>query len=263
VLQILLAKPLDDYQTTRAIKPASLSKQFEDSLKVLTEEPHVAEGEDDRPKTNKEKTAYRTHLMHKVHTDMDRTFAENEEAINWDIQHWNTKAAWRRIAKCIEHAFIDALEVDEQTARKLKGHGKPKYATAAPDPIDDVAVKQQTSEGAKARRATQQSRRCQQIADRIKRNHRQPTAKDMLIEPARKAKILAENASINELTCAKLITNIRSDAAHEEHLAGKLHPFMPYDMTTYSTFRWHQKRYEDDARKFSNHEMATKGTGKG
>ena len=125
---------------------------------------------------------------------MDRIFAQNEETIDWDTAKWNTKAAWRRIAKCIELGFIDALEVDDTTANKLKGHGQPKYDTAVPDPIDDEAVEKLTPEGHKARRATQQARRCQQIADRIKRNHRKPTAKDLLVEPSRKLKILAENA---------------------------------------------------------------------
>ncbi len=117
---------------------------------------------------------------------MDNIIALNEASIDWDIANWNTRAAWRRTAKCIELGFIDASELDETTAKKLKGHGKPKYDTSAPEPLDDKAMEKLTPEGHKSRRATQQARRCQQIADRIKRNHGQPTAKDKLVGPVKK-----------------------------------------------------------------------------
>ena len=127
--------------------------------------------------------------MLKVHTNMDRVIAHNEKTMDRDTSNGNTKAAWRNIAKCIELGFIDALELDETAAKKLKGHGKPKYDTAVPDPPDVPEVDYLTPEGPKARRATLQARRCQQIADRIKRNHGTPTAKDKLLDPAKKTSL--------------------------------------------------------------------------
>ena len=90
------------------------------------------------------------------------------------ISRWDTKRAWRGIAKCIELGFIDALDLDETTAKKLKGHGKPTFAEITPDPLDDEAVEKLTKEGHMAKRATKQARRCQQINDRIRRNLGQP-----------------------------------------------------------------------------------------
>ena len=205
MLQVLLRKPADDYATTRAIKPGSLSGHFEGKLKANMEEQHLTEGEEPIQQTNKEKAACRPQLLQKLHDNMDRVIAQNEDAIDHDTAHWHTKAAWRNIAKCIELGFIDALELDDIAAKKLKGHGKPKYDTAVPDPIDDEEVEKLTIEGRKARRATLQARRCQQIADRIKRNHGKPTAKDMLLDPSKRERIAAENDRINHLTCAKLI----------------------------------------------------------
>ena len=90
---------------------------------------------------------------------MDRAINQNEDAMDYDTAKWHTKAAWRNIARCIELGFIDALDLDDATAKTLKGHGKPKYDTAVPDPPDGAPVKHLTPEGPKARRATQQARR--------------------------------------------------------------------------------------------------------
>ena len=86
------------------------------------------------------------------------------------------------------------------------------------------------------------------MADRIKRNLRQPTAKDKLVDEQRREEIRKENDCINQLTCAKIILHIREEAEHEKHLADKLHPYMPYDWSTYATFKLHQSRYEVDAK---------------
>ena len=44
LLQILLSKPSDDYQTARSIKFASLNTHFDEKLKELREAPHQEEG---------------------------------------------------------------------------------------------------------------------------------------------------------------------------------------------------------------------------
>ena len=57
-------------------------------------------------------------LLGKLHHHMNRCMAHDERTIDYDIKAWNTKAAWRRIAKCIGLGLIDALEVDDTTAKR-------------------------------------------------------------------------------------------------------------------------------------------------
>ncbi len=73
-----------------------------------------------RDMTNKEKAACRVLLITQLHVNMDRLIELHEQEIDTSTRRWDTKAAWRRIAKCIELVFIDALEVDELTGRKIK-----------------------------------------------------------------------------------------------------------------------------------------------
>lgn len=77
-----------------------------------------------------------------------------------------------------------------------------------------------------------------------------------------KAKVIKGNDDINRLTCAKLIINIKQDVMHESHLADKVHPYMPYDWTSFAVFRYHQQRYEKDAKQYHDHEMAARAKAK-
>ena len=125
LLQILLSKPCDDYATTRAVKPASLHKHFEAKLEEIKDEMHKDEGEDERPKTEKERTACRQQLLIKLHANMDRIITKEQSHIDQETWNWDTRAAWRRIAKCIELGFIDALELDDVAAKNLKDMANP------------------------------------------------------------------------------------------------------------------------------------------
>ena len=64
--------------------------------------------------------ACRKELLTKLHLNIDRLIDANEYHIDAAIHRWDSKAAWRRISNCIELDFIDGLEVDEATAKKMK-----------------------------------------------------------------------------------------------------------------------------------------------
>ena len=125
-LQVFLRKPADDYVPTKSIKPPSLNRHFDAKLKEIQDERGDGEGEGARPKTDKDKAGCGGQLIEKLHANMDRLIAANAYNIDRANARWDSTGAWRRIAKCIELGFIDALELDECTAKKLKGHGKPK-----------------------------------------------------------------------------------------------------------------------------------------
>ena len=190
----------------------------------------------------------------KLHVNMDRLHNTNKAQFEHAIAKWDTKIAWRRLATCMGLAFIDTLDLDEATARKLKGHGKQKYAEVTPlhVDVDDERQDKLTCEGRLAIQAQQQARRCQQIADRIKRNHGAPTAKDQLLSDVDKTQKRQENDLLNIHTCAKLIANINAGSDHEKCLEDKLHPYMPYDWSTYPTFRWHQQNFEKDVQRYTD-----------
>ena len=98
-LQVLLQKPAEDYVSMKSVKPASLNKHFDAKLEEMQEAPHTADGEEDRPKTPKEKNACREQLLYKLHTNIDRLICHNEVHMDYAISTWDTKGAWRRIAK--------------------------------------------------------------------------------------------------------------------------------------------------------------------
>ena len=108
----------------------------------------------------------------------------------------------------------------------MKGHGKTKFTVVKPERQDNDPIEYLTPQGHHARRATQQSRRCQQIADRIRRACGKGTKKDKDISDVAKEMILEEYAQLNTHTCAALMTNIDDKIEHEANLCNKLHPYM-------------------------------------
>ena len=159
-------------------------------------------------KTSKEKAERRHQLLQKVHDEMDKQLEKHRDLIDNAIWWKDTRTVWRAIAKTIEHGFIDGLEVDDYTAKKMKGRDKPKFKVAKQERQDPDPIHYLTPQGHQARLATQQSRRCQQIADRIRKACGKGTKKDEDINKNAKKKILDEYAKLNAQTCAILITNI-------------------------------------------------------
>ena len=157
------------------IKPQSLSDTVD---RIVAQHANTCTDKDDDEAMKKAKES----LVNNIKQEMDKHVSSNLQQLQHTSANNNTNAQWRCISRCIERGFIDGTHSDDNQARRMKGHGKPKIKRcnltvklepnqqpSNDDEADACLDNQASGFGKQATRCLTQSRRLQQIINRLRR----------------------------------------------------------------------------------------------
>ena len=121
-------------------------------------------------------------MLKTIHDLMDAHLAFYEHQLCQAALRKDTKDLWRTIARCIERAFADALNLNAKDRKAAAGHGKPKMTTQTvktnvqpreaytdPDKATQSLIDNSINCGEEANRCNKQQRRIQQIIQRLRK----------------------------------------------------------------------------------------------
>ena len=113
---------------------------------------------------------------------MDEVFESGKETTCRLIKLKTLDVYWKKVSENVERVWLEHMEVDKDTAKRMKGRGEVKFHTAKPN-IRTKADKKKSIRNTEMHKTTEslrQARRCDQVNHRLERSRE--------AEPSMKAK---------------------------------------------------------------------------
>ena len=116
----------------------------------------------------KEAAKARQEEIEALKEEMDRNFREKEVYFADAVQKKDTERHWELWCKAVEDPYVNALDLEEKEAKKMRGRGEVKVIQRIPLPRGNEDKHVRNKWSYEARRDLKQARRCEQVVYRAR-----------------------------------------------------------------------------------------------